>query len=769
MRTRAGRSFATVAALALALLGPGLAAGHGGLTYSNPAANAALLVAPTQIELVFSEAIDPALSDVTLFDEESLAVQGLGDLVLDPTGLKVTVAVPPLQPGLFTVAYRTTSAVDGHVVEGSFAFLYDPTGTRPAPNLPTEASSPSNAPLLVAMRWISLAGALLALGILLFWLVSARPVLAAGRLPLEATRAPWGWIAVAAWLAFCATAVYLTVSAQALGLGEGHPGHSGGTIPLDFAAPFGSTPFANAMRIALAGSGLTALLAAFRHFELDEARRRGRRPGDRERPLLMAGVLSMAVAMAGSALAGHASSLGGPLFAAVDWLHLLSVAAWLGALPGLLMLASRSRRHRGISAMAALRRHSRLALVAAPLVALTGIANSPLVLRGARELVASDYGDLLLAKAFLFSTAIGLGAANFFLVRAEALRRALPLMTAELGIGAVAVLVAAGLTTGLPGASRVPVLASSPTGVLQLLADAGDSRVHLAVNRPEPGPQRYQLSIERVSDGSFRTDVRGVILTFTPPPGSDAEVHSVILAPGTDPWVWGTGGDYTPVTGSWTLAVQIQVSGVEPATATFRFDVTPAVEPELLPPAPSGAAVPGVLAWLWGVLPRGPAGWLLPLVLAFGLIGTRLPARDVAWTSPTALVLAAALVVAGLGVGSREMARLADAAPPSAAARSNPTATTPGSVARGAALYMANCTSCHGSDGRGDGPAAASLPGPIEDLANAVPPLSDGALAYRIANGTITTQMPGFALTLTAADRWDLVNYLRSRWPVATR
>jgi mono/diheme cytochrome c family protein len=42
-------------------------------------------------------------------------------------------------------------------------------------------------------------------------------------------------------------------------------------------------------------------------------------------------------------------------------------------------------------------------------------------------------------------------------------------------------------------------------------------------------------------------------------------------------------------------------------------------------------------------------------------------------------------------------------------------------------------------------------------------------LAYRIANGSLLTEMPPFALILTAADRWDLVNYLRALGPAATR
>ena len=768
MRSGGVRFLAPIAALVLALLMGGSASAHGGLTYSNPAANAALLVAPTEIELVFSEAIDPALSDVSLFDEVARSVAGLGALVLDATGLDVIVTLPALEPGRFTVAYRTTSAVDGHVVEGSFVFLYDPSGTRPAPNLPIEASSSSNAPLLVALRWVSLGGALLALGIVIFWLLSARPALAAGDAPPTATRAPWGWIALASGVAFAGISAYLTVSAQSLGIGAGHPGHGGGTIPLDFAAPFGSTSFANAMRLALAGSGLAALAAAGRHFEIDEAGRRGAMARDRERPLLGAIVIAVGASLAGSALAGHAASLGGPLFAAVDWLHLLAVAAWLGALPGLLILVARSRGEPGIRVIAALRRHSRVAIVAAPLVALTGIANSPLVLGSARELVASDYGNLLLAKALLFSTAIGLGAANFFLVRSESLRSALPLMTAELGIGALAVLVAAGLTTGQPGASRPPVLSTSPAGVVQLLGDAGDSRVHLAVNRPEPGPQRYQLSIARTSDGTYRTDVRGVTLTFTPPLASDLPVRSVTLAPGTDPWVWGGGGEYTPVLGQWALVVQVQVGEAPPTAVTFRFEVTPPTEPELLPPTPNGLAIPGAVAWLWGVIPRGPIGWVLPLTLAVALIACRLLAGTAPWSGPVSVALAAALLVTGLAVAGREAVRLADAAPTSAAVRTNPTAATAVSIARGSDLYTANCSSCHGADGRGHGPAAVRIPGAMEDLATAVPPLRAGALAYRITNGSLLIEMPAFALTLTAADRWDLVNYLRSAWPPAT-
>jgi mono/diheme cytochrome c family protein len=55
-------------------------------------------------------------------------------------------------------------------------------------------------------------------------------------------------------------------------------------------------------------------------------------------------------------------------------------------------------------------------------------------------------------------------------------------------------------------------------------------------------------------------------------------------------------------------------------------------------------------------------------------------------------------------------------------------------------------------------PSPGSLSGPVQDM-------TDGALAHRIAVGSAGTRMPAFAATLSETDRWDLVNYLRSRWP----
>ena len=120
----------------------------------------------------------------------------------------------------------------------------------------------------------------------------------------------------------------------------------------------------------------------------------------------------------------------------------------------------------------------------------------------------------------------------------------------------------------------------------------------------------------------------------------------------------------------------------------------------------------------------------------------------------------ALLLVAGLGIGSRAVLEAANRS--SAAAAENPIPADDASVSRGRDVYLANCSSCHGIDGDGNGPAAAGMlpaPGP---LGPAVQGSSDGDLSQIVNTGVSGTKMPGFATILSENDRWDLVNYLRS-------
>jgi len=93
---------------------------------------------------------------------------------------------------------------------------------------------------------------------------------------------------------------------------------------------------------------------------------------------------------------------------------------------------------------------------------------------------------------------------------------------------------------------------------------------------------------------------------------------------------------------------------------------------------------------------------------------------------------------------------------------SNPTAPDADSVARGAELFLINCSFCHGSDASTPGPVGRKLQPPAPLLpAQRLAQLGDGELFQRVTFGV--GRMPAFRLRLEAAERWDLVNYLRSR------
>lgn len=720
-------------------------AGHAELLGSSPAANATVTEAPETLELSFTEAVDPGTARIRLLDEQGAEVGGVGRAAVD--GTEVRVPLPDLEPGVYTVDYRVTSAVDGHITSGLFAFLVDPTGTEPAPTVSSQADSLSSTPETTAARWVALAAALAMAGTLVFWIFSARPALAAVRRPIVP---PWRAVAVLGAVAASGLVVYLVLAARPLVEAEG----GGGWFPLDPAGPFGGTPFAVAMRLALLGLGSATLLAV-----ASAALRR------RDAAATGATLGAALVGLAGMSLAGHAAAAGGLAFAAFDFLHLVGVAAWLGALvgAGILVVVARS------AAPAALRRHSRVALVAAPLVVLSGIANSPLVLGpGARDLVASEYGNLLLGKIVLFAVAAGLGSANFFLVRRGSLRTALPVMAVELAVAALAVVAAAGLVTGQPAANRPPVLVASGIGAEHLYGTAGPSTVHVAVNLPAPGDQRYQVSVADSQTGAYRNDVQRVFLEFVPPAASGLAPERIQLEPSdVAPGLWGSSGAFTPVVGAWELEVILRRAGERDEAVSFPLTVVQPLPPQRVPPPDTGMGIPIPMALLWAVLPTGAWTWVVPgsLLVAAAIVFGLGRHRSGRLVGVLRVAVVAAAVVAGIGAGSRALVAAANEPPASAAAQANPVEATAASVARGESLYLANCASCHGTGGAGDGPSAAgmipspgSLSGPVQDM-------TDGALAHRIAVGSAGTRMPAFAATLSETDRWDLVNYLRSRWP----
>jgi mono/diheme cytochrome c family protein len=98
----------------------------------------------------------------------------------------------------------------------------------------------------------------------------------------------------------------------------------------------------------------------------------------------------------------------------------------------------------------------------------------------------------------------------------------------------------------------------------------------------------------------------------------------------------------------------------------------------------------------------------------------------------------------------------------------SPVANTKKSIARGRVIFMQNCTSCHGENGKAEG----SLVADATDLTS--PQLyksgtSEGEIFHSVRDGA-GDQMPAFKGQLdNETDIWNLVNFIRSLWPEAQR
>ena len=727
------------------LLAPASVSAHAELSESTPAANASLLEAPRSLELAFTEPVDPDLVVIELLDAQGQEVAGLGTVEVQADGRVATASLPDLADGVYTVSYQVVSTVDGHATAGTFAFVVDPTGTQAPPATGASATSPAVDGWAVGARWIGLTGALVAVGSIAVWFRSR------GLLPAADAHPPWWLVAGAAGLAFAGLAAYLSLSARPIL--EAVPQRGAG-FPLDFAAPYGSTSFANAMRVALGGSFATAALGI-----VGAAVRPTRRLA-----LVALTALTSAGAIGGMAMSAHAAALGGPAAALVDWVHMLGVAVWLGGLPAVAVLARR-RGADGTPAGAGpmLRRHGPVAMVAAPVVALTGIANSPLVLGSSRDLVASEYGNLLLAKAVLLCAAVAIGAVNHFALRGRGRARVATLVGAEALVAIVAVSVAATMVTVQPAASRQPTFESTPVAPAHLFGEAGPVSIHATVDLPTPGPQRYLVTVADAESGQPRDDIQLVFLEITPPPGDELPTERVdLVQDSTFPTLYTADGAHLSTEGDWGVTVVVRRAGALDERAAFEVPVTTPPPPQRVPPPDTGIGVPGPLAVLWSVLPSGPAGWLPGIGALVGLaaIGTR--GREGAVIAVTRGLLVAMAVFGLLSAGSRTLVAVATAPTAAELEEHRPPEDFTASDDAGEAVYLANCAACHGVGGDGDGPVR-TLPdaGPLAAL---VAGMSSAELSYRIANGVAGTAMPAFAATLTELERWHLVTYLEEQW-----
>jgi methionine-rich copper-binding protein CopC len=95
---------------------------HAILVRSTPAQDAAVTQAPEKVELWFNEGVGNEYAALAVIDSSGARVDGKDAQrgTLDPSYLSVS--LPKVAAGTYTVRYRVLSA-DGHVVSGKYNFV----------------------------------------------------------------------------------------------------------------------------------------------------------------------------------------------------------------------------------------------------------------------------------------------------------------------------------------------------------------------------------------------------------------------------------------------------------------------------------------------------------------------------------------------------------------------------------------------------------------------------------------------------------------------
>jgi copper transport protein len=500
---------------------PRVATAHALLIASDPGRGATLASSPAAVTLTFGEAPDPRLSTIRVLSSSGSAVstgpvQGVAGR---SDQLRITLGALP--DGTYTVAWRTVSAVDGHVAAGSFAFGVGVAPSSPGPGQATTDASAENggasAGQTVAAttaRWVLYIGLVGLLGAcFMAWL--AGPMRPGGLRRMAAA----GWVLAAVGTVGVVVIQWL---------------EAGGDVGTLLGSSIGQAALERIVVILAAGLAVAVLVV------------RWPRAG---RGIIGLAFLGAAAGMLVDVITGHAAAGSLPAGSvAIQWLHVVAAGWWIGGLAALIV-AIRGRDPADGAAL--VRRFSNWAAAGLGLVIGTGVLRAIAQIGTLDALVGTDFGRIVIVKTGLLGLLAAFGAVNRFRNVGRAMRSLRPLRitgSVEVSVGLVVLLAtallvnaappaSAGSASGSPGASP-----AAPAPVITTGSDFGTTvRVRLAVSPGAAGTNRLDASVTTY-DGGSPAPVNSVSLRFASASRSGVASSTLALAPTN-----GAGGAGGPV------------------------------------------------------------------------------------------------------------------------------------------------------------------------------------------------------------------------------
>jgi copper transport protein len=462
--------------------------GHASLSHASPVPGATLDKAPGKIELTFSEAVEPSVSEIRVLDSKGTAFEKGSPVATTASQRALEVPIGQLARGTYTVEWRVVSSDDGHGTSGTFVFGVGV--VPPGSALTASTSTPTSSDLELAARWIFLIGLVALLGASVAGIAGF-----GGATGTDARLAAGGWLASAVGLVLLAEAQRRTASSSV------------GTF-LD--TPTGHAIIRRGIAIAIAGAALVPVW---------------RVPRARRGALFVAALAAIAT-IAFHVGAGHAAAGPWPsaLTISAQTAHFAAAGIWFGGLAALLLGI---RGGPSAAKSQSVRRFAIFAGVALVVVVATGTLRAIDELSSVGQLVSTGYGRAVLAKIALVAIIAAIAARNRRGV-AEAATELRPLRrraSLELALAAAALAVAALLGTLAPPAPAGPVVARglSASGI-----DPSSSvQAQLTTAASRLGPNQFVVRLADADSGEPLA-LPSPRLRFTPV--DDPHVRSSTLA-----------------------------------------------------------------------------------------------------------------------------------------------------------------------------------------------------------------------------------------------
>jgi len=488
---------------------------------SDPLPGAILQQPPRVVTMTFNKAPEPALSYINVLDTAGRHHE-VGHAAASPTDPRVlSVGVADVGKGVYTVSWRTVASDDGHRITGSFTF-----GVQVLP------------PSRFSTQEAAATSALTAVGVAARAVYYIAIVFLLGGIAVAVFVGPPFWGRLRSTL----TGAWVLAIISVVGITDSQLRSAGaGWDQLFHTSLWGS--FATRLVPTLAGAG--ALLIA----SLVSARL--------QRWTMAAAGLGAALSTLADAAANHASTESNPVVSvALQWVHILAAAAWIGGLAAILLVIS------AVPAQLRSRLLERFAIVAVGcllVVTATGVLRSVAAIGSWQGLVTTLYGALVLAKVALILILAMLGVLN----RVNAMRATSPLNGARrLGstqviVGVVALVLSSALVNVAPP-SAIAIAFSGPAPLVTTGTDGNTFKVHLEVSPGNVGFNHFTLTLTDYATGSPNSDAT-VTLGFLfngPETLGTSSLRLTSLGHGT----FSADGANLSLGGSWSITAQVETT-----------------------------------------------------------------------------------------------------------------------------------------------------------------------------------------------------------------